>query len=80
MKHVSHSFAIELGKPSLPNDDCPPASALDLLWGSLRSFLVQACLGHQMAATPSPKKHIVSYFSGILDVWTDGLKIEKGTI
>ena len=33
--------------------------------------------GHQMAATPVLKTRIVSYFSGILDVWTDRPKIGK---
>ena len=33
--------------------------------------------GHQMAATPVLKTHIVSYFSGMLDVRTDGPKIGK---
>ena len=33
--------------------------------------------GHQMAATPVLKTRIVSYFSGMLDVRTDGPKIRK---
>ena len=33
--------------------------------------------GHQMAATPALKTRIASYFSQMLDVWTDGPKTGK---